>query len=282
MKKSFIKRKKNNKDSAVSEVVGTILLLGISVTLFSIVYTMILSTPYSPPTPNANIAYSLNDKNLTLTHVGGKPLELNTEVRILINNTLCKSFKVGAYLDANDKYWDMGEQLVCNLSGNINEIDYSVEVQVIDVNSNSIVMMGKTLIKNRSPIICSPDPYNDETSVPRTLTSLNITISDPDNDAFSWTIKTEPNIGSNSGLMQVYTENNFHCDVSGLVANTNYTWYINAIDINGKSAVKTFTFTTRTPTVMHKHPIDINSSNIDSSADIGTETDFTNCKANAT
>ena len=58
--------------------------------------------------------------------------------------------------------WGIGQQLIYDLSEYISDTDYSVEVQVIDVNSNSIVMMGKTSIKNRPPIISSPDPYNNE------------------------------------------------------------------------------------------------------------------------
>ena len=59
--------------------------------------------------------------------------------------------------------------------------------------------------------------------------------------------------------MKVYTENNFHCYVSGLAEDTNYTWYVNATDINGKSTEKTFTFTTgiAKPIVEHKDAIDI-------------------------
>lgn len=284
MKQSLIKRIKNKQNHAVSEVVGTILLLGISVTLFSVIYTMVLSTPYTPPTPTSNIVYSLDNSNLTLTNVGGKPLELDTEVKILINDSLYQSYKVGDYLDPNKKNWGIGEQLIFDLSGYISEIDYSVEVQVIDVNSNSIIMMGKTSIKNRPPIISSPEPYNYENSVSNTLACLNITISEPDDDAFRWSIQTQPNIGSNSGLMKVYTENNFHCIVSGLADDTNYIWFVNATDINGKTTEKTFKFTTKIaePTVDHKDAIDYNSSNVDSSADKGTETNFNNCKENKT
>ena len=284
MKQSLIKKIKNNKNRAVSEVVGTILLLGISVTLFSVIYTVILSTPYSPPTPISNIVYSLNDKNLTLTNVGGKQLDLDTEIKILINNTLYKTYKVGDYLDLNDTKWGIGDKIKIDLGEYSSDIDYSFEVQVIDVHSNSIVIMGKTSIKDRPPIISSPEPYNNQNNIAITLTSLNISISEPENDAFRWTIETTPNIGNNSGPMQIYTQNNFQCIISGLTDNTNYTWYVNATNINGKKAEKTFTFTTSMtePTVDHKDPVDNNSSNVDSSSDKGTETDFNNCKDNKT
>ncbi len=283
-KKSNIIKFKLNHNSAVSEVVGTILLLGIAVALFSVVYIALLGTPHLPPTPVSNIAYSINDEIITLTHVGGKPLDLNAEVKIFINDELFESYKLGDYVDVDETNWGLGEKLIFDLSGNISESDYSIGVQVIDVNSNSIVMMGKTIINNRPPIIYSPEPYNDETYVSKNLASLNITISEPDNDAFNWTIKTEPDIGDNSGSMQIYTENIFQCNVSGLINDVEYTWYVNATDIHGNTAERIFTFTTGTiqPSIEHKDAIDINSSNIDSSADRGSEIDFNNSKANIT
>src|SRR4030042_4151089 len=285
MKKSLIKKIKNNKNFAVSEVIGTVLLLGISVTLFSIVYVLLLSNPLSPPTPTSNIVYSFDNKNLTLTNIGGKPLATNTQVKILINNEFYKSYKVGDYLEANESNWEIGKQLTFDLSENITDVDYLVEVQVIDVNSNSIIIMGKTSIKNRPPTISSPEPYNNQNSIPITFTSLDITISEPDNDAFRWTIQTQPDIGSNYGVMQVYIQDNFKCSISGLVEDTNYTWYVNTTDINGKSTTKTYTFTTGTTSPSeeeHKDAIDNNSSDVDSSVDIGTEIDFNNCKSNTT
>ena len=277
MKQSLIKRIKNNRKHAVSEVVGTILLLGIAVTLFSVIYTMVLSTPYSPPTPTANIAYSLNDNNLTLTNLGGKTLGLGTKIKILINDTLYKTYNLTTT-------WGIGQQLIFDLSGYINDIDYSVEVLVIDSPSNSIVMMGKTSIKNRPPIISIPEPYNDQNNVAITLASLNISISEPDNDAFYYTIETTPDIGYKSGYMKVYPQNNFQCNISGLAEDTKYTWFVNATDINGKSTQKTFTFTTGIiePTIDHKDDIDNNSSDVDNSPDKGIETYFNNCKANIT
>lgn len=279
MKQSLIKRIKNNQNRAVSEVVGTILLLGISVTLFSVIYAMVLGIPYSPPTPTVNIVYSLNDNNLTLTNLGGKTLGLDTKIKILINDTLYKTYNLTTS-------WGIGQELIFDLSEYINDIDYSVEVLVIDSSSNSIVMMGKTSIKNRPPIISLQEPYNKESNVTITLTKLNISISDADNDAFRWTIETIPNIGSNSGLMQVYIQNIFNCAVSGLAEDTDYIWYVNTTDINGKSTNKTYTFTTGiiepSEEEEHKDAIDNNSTDVDSSTDKGTETNFTKCKTNAT
>ena len=56
-----------NDNSALSDLIGTILLLGIAIALFSIVYISVLSIPYSPPTPTSNIAFSYNETKLTLT-----------------------------------------------------------------------------------------------------------------------------------------------------------------------------------------------------------------------
>jgi len=48
-------KKKYSNDNAINEIVGTMLILGISVSIFSIVYITVLTFPYSPSTPSSNI-----------------------------------------------------------------------------------------------------------------------------------------------------------------------------------------------------------------------------------
>jgi len=70
-------RKKYSNDNAVNEILGTILLLGISVSIFSIVYMSVLTFPYAPSTPSSNIYFSLDETKIVLTHFGGKELDLD-------------------------------------------------------------------------------------------------------------------------------------------------------------------------------------------------------------
>ncbi len=281
-------RKRNRHDTAVSEVIGTLLLLGMAIALFSIVYYAVMSFPQSPSTPSVNIAFSLNkqDQTLNLSHVGGKPLDNNTEVRILINGVAIDpppSF-TEKFADTNPSTWGMGEVRVYDLSADTAGMtEYSVEVMVIDGRSNSIIMSGKNFVTNRPPTIISPAPWNNAYAMPITLSQLNISISDPDDDSFSWTIETSPFIGSASGTGTSRSVKT--CDiVVGLTEDTTYRWYVNATDPggSGRTERKTYTFTTSGPEVDLKDPVDDNSGDVDASPDKGNETGFINCQDNTT
>lgn len=277
----------SSNNSGVSEVIGTILLLGISVALFSVIYVSVLSVPSAPSTPSSNIAFSLNETSLILTHSGGEPLGLDSKVKITVDdNSYTYNIADGLNPEAKqDNYWGFGEQFIVNFSKiGITEdmYDYAVGVSVIDVHSNSIVMSGTKFISNNPPIIGSPFPYNISINVPIHISQLNIAISDPDNDAFQWSIETNPNIGHASGSMQVHTEEDFNCSVTTILTTiTVYIWYVNATDINGKSTNHTYTFITGC-NIEHKDAIDSDASDVDLSIDKGIETNFAAAQANTT
>lgn len=283
MKKWYV----SSNNSGVSEVIGTTLLLGISVTLFSVIYVSVLSVPTAPSTPSSNIAFSLNETSIILTHVGGEPLGLDSQVKITVDdNSYSYTIANGLNEEAKqDNYWGFGEEFIVNYSKiGITEdmYDYAIGVSVIDVDSNSIVMSGTKFISNNPPMIGSPFPYNISVNVPIYISQLNITISDPDNDAFQWSIETNPNIGHASGSMQVHTEEDFNCSVTTmLTTSTLYIWYVNATDINGKSTNHTYSFITGC-SIEHKDAIDNNASDVDSSVDKGIETNFAAAQANTT
>jgi hypothetical protein len=239
----MVKKKNSHNNNAVSEVIGTVLLLGISVTLFSIVYISVLTLPNSPPTPYSNIYFSYNETNIILTHFGGTELSLDTDIKIIIGDDPPIFEKVKDYLSnesIDDNYWGFGEQFIYTSSEDL--LGKSVEVSVIDNNSNSIVNIGrKILISNRAPVISSPTPSNGANGIPISTSELSIDILDPDGDAIDWLIETNPYIGDNSGIGGVAT-----CSISGLVENTTYIWYVNATDPTGSGTWtnRTYTFTT--------------------------------------
>jgi len=131
---------------AVSEVLGTILLLVISVTLFSVVYVALFSVQVEPPSPSVNIVGTIDGNNLILENRGGESLSLDTEIilgsgsgsteRISINDYLSDEYKT------NEK-WDIGERIVYQLNNlnNFSRFD-PLDVSVVDFDTNSIVMMG--------------------------------------------------------------------------------------------------------------------------------------------
>jgi len=131
-----------NSNSGVSEIIGTLFLLGITVTLFSLLYVSVLTVVPTPPTPSADIVFRVEGDYVIIDHCGGEALSLDTKILMTIGSD---SMNATAKDGLDDKYedddlWSMGEKLVFpveNLSGK------QIAINVVDVDSNSIVMMGK-------------------------------------------------------------------------------------------------------------------------------------------
>jgi len=126
---------------AVSETVGTLLLLGISVSLFSVIYLSVLIVSPSPIRPSVNLICTVEKNNITLEHRGGKTLDLDTEIIVTTNGT-DETLTVNDYMNNESKengVWNIGERVVYP-AGDIT--DLKVSVTVVDVYSNSVIMMA--------------------------------------------------------------------------------------------------------------------------------------------
>jgi len=136
------------KKLAVSEIIGTILLLIISVTLFSVVYAAFFSIQVEPPSPSVNLVGTIDGNQLFLEHRGGKALSLDTEIIIDFNGNSRESLDVDEsnFLpdeNKDDGQWNIGERFTFPLSILSNFIRFDpVDIMVIDKESNSAVMMG--------------------------------------------------------------------------------------------------------------------------------------------
>jgi hypothetical protein len=92
-------------------------------------------------------------------------------------------------------------------------------------------------------VFSSENPADDVSGISVSLSSLNITIRDPEGDSFNWTIETSPNVGSSLGNDEANGSKT--CTVSALDYNTVYTWYVNATDsASGHSTNMTYSFKT--------------------------------------
>ena len=114
----MIKIKNNN--NAVSEVLGSILLIMISVSLFSVVYITFFSIDMDQSSPSVNIIGTVNDNNLILEHRGGEPLHLKTKVILDLSDKQREIFSINDenYLENNlkeDGKWDFSEEVVYSL-----------------------------------------------------------------------------------------------------------------------------------------------------------------------
>jgi len=144
------KKNKKRSDLGVSEVLDTILLLGIAISMFSILSVIVLSYPFDPPSPNVNLIGFVDQNDIIVDHKGGEDLSLETKIIIRINKTNSYYMTVFEIFDnnlpdaLNNNLWNIGERLVINSTTDLNEnIEHaSVDLTIVDVESNTVIMMG--------------------------------------------------------------------------------------------------------------------------------------------
>ena len=101
-----MKIKKSEK--GVSEVVGSILILMITITMFAVVMLWVLSYPTPSGRAYVDLNAEVNGQYVNITHLGGEPLEDDdTAIYVYINGSLAggKSYKIS---DA-DNYATIGD-----------------------------------------------------------------------------------------------------------------------------------------------------------------------------
>jgi flagellin-like protein len=145
--KKIVKNKKG-----VSEVVGVIIMLGIAIALFSIVYIMAINFPFNEPNPYVRLSATIDDDTIVIVHQGGESLSLNTEIIITVegcpNIPIETAYNLSDDISRSNGTWDIGEKLLYNFSAGyspcpsivLNGVE--VRITVVDVISNSVVMQG--------------------------------------------------------------------------------------------------------------------------------------------
>lgn len=143
-----MKLKKLNKNLiAVSEVVGTLLLLVISVTIFSVIYLSVFSVDVSPSTPSVNLLGTIKENSLTFDHRGGEDLGTETKIQIMLLDGSVQSYLADPDNYLNDENlnnkWNIGERFNLNLSYLPNYTRFDpLDIMIIDHKTNSAVMRG--------------------------------------------------------------------------------------------------------------------------------------------
>jgi len=178
------KIKKQNK--AVSEVLGTILLLVISVSVFTVVYASFFSVDLGPDVPSVSLMGIIEDNNLIILHQGGEDIGLNTKVimRPVQNASDSEKVEVDNYLDLdakNDGKWNIGESFNYDLDNLSNFLEFdALEVFVVDTDSNTVIMMG-TIKEAASADIEILIEITDGSSTPPIGSKIGITFTAKNN-----------------------------------------------------------------------------------------------------
>ncbi len=132
------------KQQAVSEIMGTILLLSISVTLLTAFYIVVLHSASNPSNtfiPSTNIVSEVEGKNVILEHRGGVSVDENSTVTVTVAGTPYE-FTVKNYLvDTNgDKKWSIGERVVFTPPGYTSLTNLEISLVIVDQNINTLLM----------------------------------------------------------------------------------------------------------------------------------------------
>lgn len=156
------------RNDAISQIMGTVLLLLVGLAIMSLVYSYVLSYPPPTPTPQVEIVGSVyererfmtslgkyqEDCRILLRHNGGEPLPLDLLISVNVGDISFNS-TIGDFLNNSyktDSFWNIGEQLIFLVEDITN---YHVRSQVIDPVSDSILytaeIQEETLVTTQKP-----------------------------------------------------------------------------------------------------------------------------------
>jgi FlaG/FlaF family flagellin (archaellin) len=160
-----ISKKRTNK--AVSEIIATILLLSISLSLLCIVYVLVLNNATSPSSTyhvsSAQIIATADEKNIFLQNNGGVPLSLNTKLVITVGG---QDFFVTAedcVVDSNgDGMWSIGEQIKFTPPTIASLFGLEIQIKIINPDTNSMIMAGLVQegARGDQPYVQTLNPYD--------------------------------------------------------------------------------------------------------------------------
>jgi len=142
-------RKTKKAEEAVSDIVGTVMLLVMAIALFSVLSAIVLSYPIDPPPPSANLIGYVDGNEIVMEHRGGERISLDTKIVIKIDNINSYEAIAEDYLNATtsngDTYWNIGEIIDIYSPNELifdDIIDATVHVSVIDVDQNYLLLSG--------------------------------------------------------------------------------------------------------------------------------------------
>jgi hypothetical protein len=143
---TLFKERNQRKNKAASEVLGTLLLIGIGVSLFILLAIVTITMPsifFPNTTPSASIIGMVEGNSVVFEHHGGQDIPLDTQITVMFAETPFVT-TVGNVLDSTSKadgVWNIGEKIIIPYN-NPNLPIMQISVAIIDKASNSIVMQG--------------------------------------------------------------------------------------------------------------------------------------------
>jgi hypothetical protein len=136
---------------AVSEVFGSMILLVITVVVFSIAYTSYFSTEVDEPAPNADIVAKITENSIVFKHNGGDDISKEADIILTNKYDISTEINLKDYLieDKEDGLWNIGERVICQLDELNRILDFgfpdnvNLSVFIRDSESFSIIYRGE-------------------------------------------------------------------------------------------------------------------------------------------
>jgi flagellin-like protein len=164
-------------EEGVSEVIGVVLLIGVTVLAVAVVTALFLSGPQPDEIPHATIVAGNKSGNLTLAHEGGDPLRKG-EYRIYVENESGFVDGTGSFSKPEGGVWSIGGALVYNGTGKLKR----VVVTAISGGSETILAEPEFVGRGEGAAGFSPDPVEPGVTVtpgPGTSPSSPVIITNP-------------------------------------------------------------------------------------------------------
>ena len=133
-------------NDGVTEITGTMLLLGIAVVIFSVVYFSLLSTPTPHVSPAVDMIAGIQEVNgnysITIEHRGGEPIDVYSRFIVDIAGIRQPVTQLKEYIhhNSNEGSWDFGEQIIYPVEENLSGLQ--VDAGIAEVHSNSLILLS--------------------------------------------------------------------------------------------------------------------------------------------
>lgn len=105
---------KINNEDAVSPILGTLMLLMISIVLFSILFSFVSGLEPSNKGPSSLILAYSEDNKIIINHYGGESIDVRSNL-ILYDDNDPLILEIGDYMAESDKedgFWNIGEYII--------------------------------------------------------------------------------------------------------------------------------------------------------------------------
>ncbi len=141
-----LRSEKKTSEYAVSEIVGTLLLIAIGISLVIVLAVVSITIPnvfFSSQSPSANIIGTVTDNGVILENHGGQPISIDSMIYIYFAETPYNT-SIANVLDAKSKadgFWNIGERIVIPYSA-IDLSEMQISIMIVDFKTNSLILRG--------------------------------------------------------------------------------------------------------------------------------------------